>query len=187
MNEILTLYWQLFSTFFIIGMFTFGGGYAMLSLIESEVVSNHGWISPEAFTDIVGISQMSPGPIGINSATYLGYTVIQNAGGSQALSVLGSVTATFAVVLPSFLVVLWICVLFTKFKSNPYFGNLLKDLRPVVIGMIGAAAVMMMTPTNFFDWTSWLLFVVAGLLSYFTNAGPISLILGAAVAGILIY
>ncbi|MBO7321710.1 MAG: chromate transporter, partial [Bacteroidales bacterium] len=97
---------ELFYTFFIIGMFTIGGGYAMLSLIQNEVVTVHGWISDTTFTDIVAISQMTPGPIGINSATYVGYEVLVESGAPEWMGVLGSCTATFAVVLPSFIIVL---------------------------------------------------------------------------------
>ena len=125
------IFLELFITFFIIGAFTFGGGYAMLSLIQNQVVTVHQWLTPEEFTDIVAISQMSPGPIGINSATYIGYSVPHAMGFSPAISVLGSVTATFAVVLPSYLLVLWICILFEKFRSNRYFASVLKVMRPV--------------------------------------------------------
>ena len=96
------IFLELFYTFFFIGMFTIGGGYAMLTLIQHQVVTVHGWISAEAFTDIVAISQMTPGPIGINSATYIGYSVIEAMGYSQAACVAGSFLATSAVVLPSF-------------------------------------------------------------------------------------
>lgn len=92
------LYLNLFYTFFKIGLFGFGGGYAMLSMIQGEVVTRHGWLTPQEFTDIVAISQMTPGPIGINSATYIGYTATG--------SVWGSVLATLALVLPSFIIML---------------------------------------------------------------------------------
>ena len=90
------IYIELFLTFFIIGMFTIGGGYSMLPLIQNEVVNVHGWIDETTFTDIVAISQMTPGPIGINSATYVGYEVLAKSGASELMSVLGSFTATFA-------------------------------------------------------------------------------------------
>ena len=97
---------QLFYVYLKIGIFGFGGGYAMLSLIQADVVDRYGWISSQEFTDIVAISQMTPGPIGINSATYIGYTAIHNAGYSPAMAVFGSCLTTFAVCLPSFLLVL---------------------------------------------------------------------------------
>ena len=114
------IYIQLFYTFFIIGLFTFGGGYAMLSLIQNEVVVNHNWITAGEFTDMVAISQMTPGPIGINSATYVGYAVSGN--------ILGSLTATFAVCLPSFLIILAICRIYAKFKESNIFASLMKTL-----------------------------------------------------------
>ena len=98
---------QLFYVYLKIGIFGFGGGYAMLSLIQADVVDRYGWISSQEFTDIVAISQMTPGPIGINSATYIGYTAIHNAGYSPAMAVLGSCLTTFAVCLPSFLATCW--------------------------------------------------------------------------------
>ena len=103
------IFLELFLTFFLIGMFTIGGGYAMLSLIQNEVVTVNGWITDTTFTDIVAISQMTPGPIGINSATYVGYEVLAQSGASEFMCVLGSFTATFAVVIPSFMIVLMLC------------------------------------------------------------------------------
>ena len=95
------IYIQLFITFFKIGLFGFGGGYGMLSLIQHDTVEQWHWLSSSEFTDIVAISQMTPGPIGINSATYCGYTAIANAGYSMPMAILGSAVATFALVLPS--------------------------------------------------------------------------------------
>lgn len=102
------IFLQLFYTFFKIGLFGFGGGYAMLSMIQGEVVTRYGWLTAQEFTDIVAISQMTPGPIGINSATYVGYTTLVEAGYSAGIGILGSCIATFAVVLPSFILMLTI-------------------------------------------------------------------------------
>ncbi len=181
------IFLQLFCTFFIIGAFTFGGGYAMLSLIQNQVVTVHQWLTPEEFTDIVAISQMSPGPIGINSATYIGYSVPHAMGFSPAISVLGSLTATIAVVLPSYLLVLWICILFERFKNNPWFASILKIMRPVTIGMIAAAAIILITPYNFIDWWSWILFGGAFAALLFLKANPIWVIIASGAAGYLIY
>ena len=122
------IFWELFSTFFVIGMFTIGGGYAMLSLIQNEVVTVHGWISDGTFTDIVAISQMTPGPIGINSATYIGYEVLAQSGASELMSVLGSFTATFAVVLPSFIIVLLLAKVYSRWKDHPIFRGVMAGL-----------------------------------------------------------
>ncbi len=181
------IYIQLFITFFVIGIFTIGGGYAMLSLIQGQVVTAHQWIDEQTFTDIVGISQMTPGPIGINSATYIGYSVIKATGASEFFCVLGSFTTTLAVVLPSFIIVLAICRVYTKFSHNPIFAGVMSGLRPAVIGLIGAAAIILITPENFIDYKSWLLFAAAFLIAMFTRLSPIWLILASALAGFLLY
>ena len=105
------IYLQLFYTFFKIGLFGFGGGYAMLSMIQGEVVTRYGWVTSQEFTDIVAISQMTPGPIGINAATYVGFT--------STGSVWGSIVATFAVVFPSFILMLTISKFFLKYQKHP--------------------------------------------------------------------
>lgn len=135
------LYLQLFYTFFKIGLFGFGGGYAMLSMIQGEVVNRHGWMSSQEFTDIVAISQMTPGPIGINSATYVGFTATG--------SVWGSVVATFAVVLPSFILMIAISKFFLKYQKHPAVEATFKGLRPAVIGLLASAALLLMNTENF--------------------------------------
>ncbi|MCQ2141817.1 MAG: chromate transporter [Bacteroidales bacterium] len=181
------LYLQLFWTFFVIGALTIGGGYAMLSLIQDQVVTQHGWLTESAFTDIVGISQMTPGPIGINSATYIGYSVLQEAGASHFMCVLGSLTTTFAVVLPSFIIMMAIVRLYSKLRSNKVFENTMAFLRPAVVGLIGAAAIVLITPANFIDWRSWVLFAAAFIVSMWTKISPILVIIGAGVIGLLIF
>lgn len=196
---------QLFGTFFVIGMFTFGGGYAMLSLIQGQVVTSHEWISQSTFTDIVAISQMTPGPIGINCATYVGYDVLMKATGSHILGILGSFAATSAIVLPSFLIVLALVKFYMKFSSSTLFEDVMSWLRPSVVGLIGAAAVIMMFDAswsgipllsdfsfsvieeNFPDWISWALFGVALIASLFFKVGPIPIILAGGLLGFLIY
>ena len=192
---------ELFGTFFLIGAFTIGGGYAMLSLIQAEVVTGHGWISESTFTDIVAISQMTPGPIGINTATYVGYDVLSQATGSHLLGILGSATATLALVLPSFILVLLIVKFYTKFRSIALFEGVMGWLRPTVVGLIGAAAVILIVRTtwlqgmpsfqvvadNFPDWKSWCLLAAAFIASSWGKVNPILVILGGAVLGLLIY
>ena len=143
------LFLKLFYTFFKVGLFGFGGGYGMLSLIQGEVVTRHGWMSMQEFTDIVAVSQMTPGPIGINSATYVGYTAVMNDGGSQFLAVLGSLTASFAVMLPSFIIMLVISRFFMKYSRHPRVEALFKILRPAVVGLIASAALLLMNSANF--------------------------------------
>lgn len=178
---------QLFLTFFLIGMFTIGGGYAMLSLIQNEVVTVHGWISDTTFTDIVAISQMTPGPIGINSATYVGYEVLSNSGASEAISVLGSFTATFSVVLPSFLIVLMLAKVYEKWKDHYLFKGIMSALKPATLGLIGTAALTLATPENFIDWKSFLICILAFIALYFKKVGPFSIIGIGAIVGLLVY
>ena len=181
------IYWELFSTFFVIGMFTIGGGYAMLSLIQNEVVTVHGWISEGTFTDIVAISQMTPGPIGINSATYIGYEVLSNTGAPEILCVLGSFTATVAVVLPSFIIVLGLCKVYEKWKTHYMFQGILNGLKPATLGLIGTAALGLATPENFIDWKSFVICILAFIALYFKKVGPFAIIGIGALAGLLIY
>jgi chromate transporter len=178
---------ELFVTFFIIGIFTIGGGYAMLSLIQNEVVIAHQWISPEAFTDMVAISQMTPGPIGINIATYVGYAVPESMGHAPCICILGSTLATAAVVLPSFLITYWISKLYYKFKEKQTFSNIMQWLKSVVIGLIAAAAIGMMTSDTLIDYWSWILLVAAFIACMWLKLNPIYAIILGALSGIAIY
>ena len=199
--EELSLFLQLAWTFFLVGAFTFGGGYAMLSLIQGQVVVAHQWISESTFTDIVAISQMTPGPIGINSATYVGYSVLYEATGVHLLGVLGSAVATLSLILPSFLVVLALVKVYTKFSRSTLFEGTMGWLRPAVVGLIGAAAVILVVRVawagcvpslsvvreNFIDWKSWALLGAAFAASYWGKVNPILVILGGAVLGLVLY
>ena len=178
---------ELFITFFVIGMFTIGGGYAMLSLIQNEVVTVHNWIDDGTFTDIVAISQMTPGPIGINSATYIGYEVLHSAGASQILCILGSFTATFAVVLPSFIIVLALCKVYEKWKNHYMFKGVMNGLKPATLGLIGTAALGLATPENFIDWKSYLICLLAFIALYFKKVGPFAIIGIGALVGLILY
>lgn len=199
--EILLTLLQLFGTFFVIGLFTIGGGYAMLSLIQGQVVVDHAWMSESAFTDIVAISQMTPGPIGINCATYVGYDVIAGMSGSHLLGIVGSLVTTLALVIPSFIIMLLIVRAYTKFNHNPFFEGVMSWLRPAVVGLIGAAAVVLLfrftwdgwsvkaavVRENIADWKSWLLLGGAFVASYWGKVGPIAVIMLAGIAGFLLY
>lgn len=202
MMETLALFFQLFICFFIIGMFTFGGGYAVMSLIQSEVVFSRGWIADSTFTDIVAISQITPGPVGLNCSTYVGYEVLKNAGYSQFVSTLGSLTASLAVVLPSFIIVLMIAGIYSRFHENDLFKSTMNTLKPAVAGLIGAAALTMMfkisyggenwmnislMADNFPDWKSWFVFAVAFIASIWKKYGPIKILVAAGFLGVLLY
>ena len=181
------IFLELFTTFFIIGMFTIGGGYAMLSLIQNEVVTVHGWIDYGTFTDIVAISQMTPGPIGINSATYIGYEVLANSGAPEYACILGSFTATFAVVLPSFIIVLLLCKVYEKWRNHYLFQGVMSGLKPATLGLIGTAALSLATPENFIDWKSFVICISAFILLYFKKIGPFAIIGLGAMIGLIIY
>ena len=175
----MTVYIKLIWAYLKIGLFGFGGGYAMLALIEREVVSP-GWISEQMFTDIVAISQMTPGPIGINSATYIGYVVTGN--------VFGSILATVTVMLPSFLLVLYASHFIRRHKESVIIKGIFAGLRPVVIGLIASAALLLMNKQNFPDYTVSIAICAASFcMVYFTKIHPIFIICLAGVAGLLIY
>ena len=147
----------------------------------------HGWMTPGEFTDIVAISQMTPGPIGINSATYTGFTACQTAGMSEAFCVLGSVVATSAIILPSLVIMLIICRIYLRMKDNRWVEGSLKTLRVTVIGLIAAAALMLMTPENFIDGWSYVLFALVFFGTLLLKMHPILLICIAGAMGYLIY
>ncbi|MDD7437480.1 MAG: chromate transporter [Bacteroidales bacterium] len=173
------IYLQLLLVYLKIGAVGFGGGYAMLSLIQEEVVERHSWLTIQEFTDIVAISQMTPGPIGINSATYIGYTVTG--------SVWGSVVATIAVMIPSFVYVLLISLSFAKIKDNPHFKAIFTGIRPAAVGLIGAAFLMLLNRENFIDYTSVVLFLIAFVLVVKKWLHPILVIILGGIAGYFIY
>lgn len=186
------IFWQLFISYLKIGFFGFGGGYAMLSLIQNEIVVRHGWMTGSEFADIVAVSQITPGPIAINSATYVGYTV-----GAQAGTVwgglLGAAIATVAVCLPALTIMLLLTRFFMRLRNNRLIEGAMRGMRPVVIGMIAAAALMLIAPhdgspseRNFIDAWSWLLFGGV-LVGQWRKVNPILLILLAAVTGMVIY
>ena len=189
------LYFQLFYTFFLIGLFGFGGGYAMLSMIQSEVVTNHHWMTMGEFTDIVAVSQMTPGPIGINSATYVGYTAVVNAGAPHWMGILGSATATFAVVLPSFILMLLISKFLMRYKHHPIVEQVFTGLRPAVVGLLAAACLLLMTPDNFSTptdspWQFWIsiaIFVLTIIACQVYKISPIRVLLFCALVGILLF
>ena len=194
MNPVV-LYLKLFWTFFKIGLFGFGGGYGMLSLIQNEVVENHQWISNSEFTDIVAVSQMTPGPIGINSATYVGFKAIENAGMTRTQAVWGSLLASFSVMLPSFILMLLISAFFMHYKDHKSVQTVLKWLRPVVVGMLAAAVLLLLNEENLGAFSadnlqlyvSIGLFLLAFVATYYWKVGPIKVILLAGLFGGLFY
>lgn len=188
------IFLKLFWTFFKIGLFGFGGGYGMLSLIQMETVHNHHWLTSAEFTNIVAISQMTPGPIGINSATYCGFAAIHNMGMGNALSVLGSLVATFSLVLPSFVLMILISKMFMRYMKARVVQSVFDGLRPTVVGLLAAATIMLLNKENFGSPvdTTWqfiisvLLFAATFYGTLFVKINPIKMIGYAAIAGLLL-
>ncbi|GAB6959971.1 chromate transporter [Prevotella aurantiaca JCM 15754] len=188
------IFLELFYTFFIIGLFGFGGGYGMLSLIQTETVIHHQWLTSAEFTNIVAISQMTPGPIGINSATYCGYTATHNAGFTGGMAVLGSVTATIALVLPSFILMILISKMFLKYMKTPLVQSIFMGLRPVVVGLLAAATLLLCNAENFSRpninlWhfcISIALFAATFIGTMFLKINPIRMICFAGFAGLVL-
>lgn len=168
---------NLFLSFFKIGIFAFGGGYAMIPLIEREIVVKNNWITPSEFIDIIGISQMTPGPIAINSATFVGYKV----GG-----VMGSVFATSGVVAFSFILVSLATHYVIKFKNSKILRNALAGMRPALVGLI-ISAFISLARQSYLDIKSVGIGIIVLLLSLKTRLHPILVIVFSGVLGILFY
>lgn len=189
------IFLYLFITFFEIGLFGFGGGYGMLSLIQNETVEHWHWISASQFTDIVAISQMTPGPIGINSATYCGYMAVKEAGYSVPFAVLGSATATLALILPSLILMILISKMFMKYMNTPVIQSIFIGLRPAVVGLLAAATLLLCTRDNFSTpsenpWQFYIsvaLFLAAAFGTGVLKINPIRMICYCAVAGLLLF
>lgn len=149
------IYWQLFLSFIKVGFLGFGGGMAILSLIEHEVL-RYGWMTETEFADVVAISQVTPGPIGINCATYVGYTVTG--------SVWGSALATAAVIIPSLIIMLLICWAYQQLRDRwsktKVYQVTMRIIRILVVVLVAHAAYTLMTPAMFIDWKSWTIFGV---------------------------
>lgn len=185
------IYLQLIFVFIKVGLLGFGGGMAIISLIQGEVLSR-GWMTETEFVDIVGISQVTPGPIGINCATYVGYTV----GG-----IWGSLLASVAIIIPSLVIMLSICYAYDKIKNkyqdNRVFQTCMRIIRILVVILVAHAAYTLITPATFIDWRSWVIFGIVFtcmLLPLFKRnkatellGHPILLILAAGAAGYYLY
>jgi chromate transporter len=188
------IFLKLFYTFFKIGLFGFGGGYGMLSLIQTEVVRNNDWMTSAQFTNVVAVSQMTPGPIGINSATYCGYTAVHNAGMSDSMAILGSGIATFALVLPSFILMILIAKILMKYMESKIVKDIFSGLRPAVVGLLAAATLMLMNVENFSApsinlWrfcVSTALFIATFVGTKFLKINPIRMICYAGFAGLVL-
>lgn len=168
---------KLFISFFKIGAFSFGGGYAMLPLMKKEVIGIHSWVTSPEFIDIVAISEMTPGPVAINTATFLGYRVA---------GVIGSIIATLAVVLPSFIIMSLIIHFISKFKNSPYSNWFFTGIRPIVLGLIGSASITVAMDA-FIDIKSIVLAILIFFLVSFKDLNPIFAIILAGITGAVLY
>lgn len=186
------IFLRLFWTFLKIGAFTFGGGLAAIALIQNEVVEKQGWLTSQEFADIVATSQITPGPVGINTATYTGYTAIVNAGYSEWFGILGALLASLSVILVPVTLMLIVCRFLLKHKGNPIIATAMSWLRLVIVGLIAAAALLLATPETFGIaspqiWVSIAIFAVVFIASLKFKASPILMILLSGVAGFIIY
>lgn len=189
------IFWKLFYIFLRIGIFSFGGGLAMIALIQNEVVEKQGWLTAQEFTDVVATSQITPGPVGINTATYAGYTAVVNAGYPEWLGIAGAFLASFAVILLPLILMLLVCKFLLRNKDNPLIASAMSTLRLAIVGLIAAAALLMVTPENFGTYavSPKQLFVSIGIFltvfvaSFKYKTSPILLILLSGVVGALIY
>lgn len=200
----MNIYIQLIWAYIKIGIFGFGGGYAMLSLVEHSVV-DPGWITEQTFTDIVAISQMTPGPIGINSATYIGFVApgqVDPAYNTIIWGIAGSLACTLAVVIPSYLLVLYSSHFILRHQESGVIKGIFKGLRPVVVGLIASAAILLMNKANFCPSgeikeliISLIICAASFCLVFFPipwkgerkKLHPILVIIMAGIAGLLIY
>ena len=189
------IFLQLFLVFSKIGIVGFGGGYAMLSLIQDDVVNKHGWLSSAEFTDIVAVSQMTPGPLGINLATYVGYTSVVNAGYSTGLAMLGSLLATLSILWLPFILMIVVSRFLLKHKESPIIKSIFAGLRPTIVGLVAAAALVLMNAENFGAphtallqfVVSLILFALAFISVYRFKVSPLKILALAGIFGMVFY
>ena len=171
-------YLNLFFVFFKVGLFSFGGGYAILPLMQHEVVDVNKWISFKEFMDIVAVSQITPGPISINLATHVGYRIGET---------LGSTIATTSVVLPSIIIVSLIVIFLKRFSKLPVVQRVFKSLRITVVGLILAAGIALFVKENFIDYKSYIIFASVLIGGLVFKIGSITLVILSGVAGAILY
>lgn len=189
------IFLQLFYVFSKIGIFNFGGGYAMLSLIQNETVVKHQWLTNAEFTDIVAISQSTPGPIGINAATYVGYTAVLHAGYPHWAAICGAFLASIAIMWLSFILMICVSKYLLSHKDSRKVKDVFKALRPTIIGLIAAAALLLMTKDNFGSPSANLplfalslgIFAAAFFFTHFKKANPILVMFICGLVGLLLY
>jgi chromate transporter len=186
-------YFKLYYLFFKIGLFGFGGGYAMLPMIYQDI-QTFGLMSPHEFSNVVALSQMTPGPIAVNAATYVGY---------RSAGFWGAVFATMGVSLPSFIIILLIAAVMKKFQSNPVIRAVLNGIRPATVGMIAAAVLffsktsivqegffslaVFRNPLHFISIPAMIIFALTIIATKYSKIGPIALTIAGGVIGAFIF
>ncbi|MDI3504392.1 MAG: chromate transporter [Candidatus Cloacimonadota bacterium] len=169
------IYLNLLFTFFKIGLFSFGGGYAILAMIQQEVVLNHAWLTEAEYVQVVAISQMTPGPIAINAATFIGY---------QKAGIIGSLLCTLGVTLPSLLIMLTITISYLKLKKLPWFQQIFKRLKLLSVGLI-AAALIMIIDHAVENWYALGIFTACFLATWKFKLNPFTMLIMAAIFGMI--
>lgn len=166
---------KMFITFFKIGAFTFGGGYAMIPIIQEEVVNKRKWIDDREFMDVIAVAQGSPGPVAVNTSIYVGY---------RLNGVLGAIAATLGTILPSFLIILAIVMFFYQFRNNPIIDKVFLGIRPAVVALILSAVYKMMKKSKF-GYKRLLISLATVLTIVFINISPIYLVIAGGVGGFI--
>ena len=164
---------QLFTIFFKIGAFTVGGGYAMIPLIEAEIVTKKGWVTKEDFLDLLAIAQSAPGVFAVNIAIFIGY---------RLRGVRGCIVTALGAILPSFLIILCIALFFLRFKENPTVEAIFKGIRPAVVALIAAPTFNMAKAAKINRYTIWIP-IISALLIWLLGFSPIWIILLAGIGG----
>lgn len=173
----MNVYIDLFVVFFKLGLFSFGGGYAVLSLLQHEAIEVYKWVNISEFTEIVALSQITPGPISINAATYIGYKVSGNS--------LGALVSTVSVILPSTIIIMTIVFFLKKFSNSTAVQRTLAVLKPVVVGLILSAGLNLLIPENFIDWKSYIIFLIALFLGLIIRMSALTTIILCGGIGII--
>jgi chromate transporter len=169
----MNIYWESFKTFFKIGIFTLGGGYAMIPLIEEEVVNKHRWVEKDEMLDLIAIAQSCPGVFAINIATFIGYKLNKTR---------GAIATTIGTALPSFLIILLIAIFFSQFKDNPYVAAMFKGIRPAVVALIAVPTFNLGKRAQLNVWTIWIP-IASALLIWLLGVSPIWIIIAAGIGG----
>ena len=171
----MNIYWDSFKTFFKIGIFTLGGGYAMIPLIEEEVVNRKQWVTKDEMLDLIAIAQSCPGVFAINIATFIGYKLRKTR---------GAICTTLGTALPSFLIILAIAMFFSQFKDNKVIAAIFRGIRPAVVALIAVPTFRLGQRAQLNRYTIWIP-IVCALLIWALGVSPIYIIILAALTGYL--